>query len=124
MQFDLRAENAQLLDRDDIRASVTGDLAIRSDGRGGTISGDVTVTEGRFRLGSATAAAEVPRLNVREVNRIDADFAPVVRRIEPWIIAMSARPGYLKTLGGFKFRSEHHLCSGSRRGGCRGNDGS
>ena len=26
--------------------------------------------------------------------------------------------------GGFKFRSEHHLCSGSRRGGCRGNDGS
>ena len=27
-------------------------------------------------------------------------------------------------LGGFKFRSEHHLCSGSGRGGCRGNDGS
>jgi hypothetical protein len=27
-------------------------------------------------------------------------------------------------LGGFKFRSEHHLCSGSRRDGCRGNDGS
>jgi len=26
--------------------------------------------------------------------------------------------------GGFKFRSEHHLCSESRRGGCRGNDGS
>ncbi len=26
--------------------------------------------------------------------------------------------------GGFKFRSEHHLCSGSRRDGCRGNDGS
>jgi hypothetical protein len=26
--------------------------------------------------------------------------------------------------GGFKFRNEHHLCSGSRRGGCRGNDGS
>ena len=26
--------------------------------------------------------------------------------------------------GGFKFRNEHHLCSGSRRGECRGNDGS
>jgi hypothetical protein len=26
--------------------------------------------------------------------------------------------------GEFKFRSEHHLCSGSRRGGCNGNDGS
>jgi hypothetical protein len=30
----------------------------------------------------------------------------------------------LEILGGFKFRSEHHLCSESRRGGCRGNDGS
>ena len=29
-----------------------------------------------------------------------------------------------QTNGGFKVRSEHHLCSGSRRGGCRGNDGS
>jgi hypothetical protein len=29
-----------------------------------------------------------------------------------------------ETLGGFKFRSEHHLCSESRRGGCNGNDGS
>jgi hypothetical protein len=27
-------------------------------------------------------------------------------------------------VGGFKFRNEHHLCSASRRGGCRGNDGS
>ncbi len=35
MRFDLRAENARLLDRDDIQASVTGDLAIRSDGEGG-----------------------------------------------------------------------------------------
>ena len=26
--------------------------------------------------------------------------------------------------GGFKFRSEHHLCSGIRRDGCRGNAGS
>jgi hypothetical protein len=26
--------------------------------------------------------------------------------------------------GGFKFHNEHHLCSASRRGGCRGSDGS
>ena len=57
MNFDVRAENAQLLDRDDIQAAVTGDIAIRSDGEGGTISGDVRVNQGRFRLGSATAAA-------------------------------------------------------------------
>jgi hypothetical protein len=36
----------------------------------------------------------------------------------------SLLPVYAIMLGGFKFRSEHHLCSESRRGGCNGNDGS
>src|SRR4030095_3276963 len=57
MSFDVRAENARLLDRDDIAAAVTGDLAIRSDGSGGTISGDVQANQGRLRLGRATAEA-------------------------------------------------------------------
>ena len=35
MNFDVHAEGARLLDRDDIQAAVTGDLAIRSDGDGG-----------------------------------------------------------------------------------------
>ena len=89
MSFDVRAEGAQLLDRDDIRAAVTGDLAIRSDGEGGSISGAVRVTEGRFRLGAATAAAQVPRLNVREVNRPADDDAPMVARgVAPWRLAL------------------------------------
>jgi len=100
MRFDLRAENARLLDRDDIQAAVTGDLAIRSDGEGGEISGDVTMTEGRFQLGSATAAARVPRLAIREVNRVDADLGPVVRRIEPWRLALGVTaPGRLTVTG-------------------------
>jgi hypothetical protein len=38
---------------------------------------------------------------------------------------IALHPTYeLISQGGFKFRNEHHLCSGSRRGGCRGNDGS
>jgi translocation and assembly module TamB len=90
MRFDVQADNARLLDRDDIRASVTGPLTIRSDGRGGgTIGGDVRLTEGRFRLGSATAAAEVPRLPVREINRPDADLAPAARRVTPWRLALT-----------------------------------
>jgi translocation and assembly module TamB len=88
MHFDLRAQNAQLLARDDIQAAVTGGLAVRSDGAGGTISGDVRLNQGRFRLGSATAAAQVQRLNVREINRPDADFRPVVVRVEPWRLAL------------------------------------
>jgi translocation and assembly module TamB len=106
MNFDVRAENAQLLDRDDIRASVTGPIAIRSEGTGGIISGDVVVTEGRFRLGSATAAAEVPRLNVREVNRVDADLPPLVRRIDPWRLALQVTAPSRMMVTGLGMNSE------------------
>ena len=100
MSFDLRAENAVLLDRDDIQTAVTGDVAIRSDGQGGTISGDVRVVQGRFRLGSATSAAQVPRLPVREINRADADLGPVVRRIDPWRLALDvAAPNRMMVVG-------------------------
>lgn len=66
--IDLSADNALLLNAEDIGASVTGPLSIRSDGAGGTISGNVKLMKSRFRLGQAAAAA-VPRLAVREVNR-------------------------------------------------------
>jgi multicomponent K+:H+ antiporter subunit A len=42
----------------------------------------------------------------------------------PYLVPALATLGTIFSVGGFKFRSEHHLCSGSRRGGCRGNDGS
>ncbi len=100
MDFDIRAEAAQLLDRDDIKAAVTGPIRIRSDGQGGTISGDVRLTSGAFRLGSATAAAQVPRLPVREVNRADAELAPVRRRVAPWRLDLDvAAPGELEVTG-------------------------
>ncbi|TFI59025.1 translocation/assembly module TamB [Sphingomonas parva] len=83
MDIALDAEAAQLLDRDDIRAQVTGPIAIRSDGEDGSISGKVRLVSGSFRLGSVTAAAQLPRLPVREVNR-PADERPVARRLTPW----------------------------------------
>ena len=88
MSFDLEATNARLLDRDDIAASVTGPLTIRSDGQGGTIAGRLRADSARFTLGSATAAAQVARLPVREINRPDADLAPSARRIDPWRLAL------------------------------------
>ena len=106
MSFDVRAEAAQLLARDDIHASVTGPIAIRSDGEGGTISGDVLVTEGRFRLGSATAAAQVPRLNVRELNRVEADLPPLARRIDPWRLALDVRAPSRMMVTGLGMNSE------------------
>ncbi|MDB5698127.1 MAG: translocation/assembly module TamB [Alphaproteobacteria bacterium] len=72
----VEAEAAQLIDRDDLKAQVTGPIAIKSDGSGGTISGDVRLVTGSFRLGAATAAAQVPRLDIREINRPDDEPLP------------------------------------------------
>ncbi|WP_243451040.1 translocation/assembly module TamB domain-containing protein [Sphingosinicella sp. CPCC 101087] len=106
MSFDVRAQSALLLDRDDIRAAVTGPISIRSDGGGGTISGNVRVTEGRFQLGSATAAAQVPRLNVEERNRIDADLPPLARNVEPWRLALDVRAPSRMMVTGLGMNSE------------------
>jgi translocation and assembly module TamB len=60
------ADQALLLNRDDVAARVTGPLRIHSDANGGTISGNLKLNKGRFQLGRASAAAAVPQLNVRE----------------------------------------------------------
>ncbi|HEV2747544.1 MAG TPA: translocation/assembly module TamB domain-containing protein [Allosphingosinicella sp.] len=78
----LQTQAAQIIDRDDIKAQVTGPLAIRSDGSGGLISGNLELVSGSFRLGSATAAAQVPRLKVRELNL--PDDVPEPRGSDPW----------------------------------------
>ena len=88
MDIALQADNAVLLNRDDIGATVTGPLTIRSDGAGGTIAGDVKLTKSRFRLGRA-AAAQVPLLPVKEINQADTaggDFAPPA----PWLLDIKA----------------------------------
>src|SRR3546814_14705213 len=65
----LQADNAVLLNRDDLGANVTGPLPIRSRASGGVISGDVQLVRSRFTLGKANAAAEIPELTVIEINR-------------------------------------------------------
>jgi translocation and assembly module TamB len=89
MDIALTADEAVLLNRDDIKATITGPLTLRSDGNGGTISGDITVDRGSFRLGSA-ASAQVPHLAVTELNRPDEgmiDQAPPA----PWRLDVRAR---------------------------------
>jgi translocation and assembly module TamB len=106
MSFDVRTESARLLDRDDIQASVSGDLTVRSDGEGGSIAGDVRVTQGRFRLGSAASGARIPRLNVREINRPDDDLGPVVRTVAPWRLALGVRAPNRMIVTGLGMNSE------------------
>jgi translocation and assembly module TamB len=80
----MQAEAAQLIDRDDLKAQVTGPITIRSDGNGGTIGGKVELVSGSFKLGSATAAGQVARLAVRELNRRDDDLPPPRSAARPW----------------------------------------
>ncbi|WP_174273141.1 translocation/assembly module TamB domain-containing protein, partial [Sphingomonas bacterium] len=86
----LQAQNAQLLNRDDIAAAVTGPLTIRSDGIGGTVAGDLALSQGRYRLGSA-AAAQVARLNVVDLNRSDDEAVEDSAPVKPWNLDIKAR---------------------------------
>uniref|UniRef100_UPI001575353B translocation/assembly module TamB domain-containing protein n=1 Tax=Sphingomonas bacterium TaxID=1895847 RepID=UPI001575353B len=99
LDLHVQAEHAAMINRDDIAATVTGPLTFRSDGRGGTIGGDVVLDRSRYRLGQATAATAAPRLNVREINLAtggEEDEAPY----RPWTLALKARaPGGLLVSG-------------------------
>ncbi len=89
MEIDAQAERAALIARDDIAATVTGPLKIRSDGVAGQISGEVVLDRSAYRLGRAAAVAAVPQLNVREINGFIDQIAPV-RRTQPWTLAIKA----------------------------------
>jgi translocation and assembly module TamB len=105
IDISLQARAAQLLDRDDIKAQVTGPVAIRSDGETGSISGRVDLVTGSFRLGAVTASTQVPRLAVRELNR-PADERPVARRLSPWRLDLDVDARSRLTVTGLGINSE------------------
>ncbi len=86
----VQADNAQLIGRDDIAATVTGPLTFRSDGSGGVIAGQVVVNKGRYRLGRAAQTVPLPRLNIREINVPGGDEDDDRPR-DPWRLDLDAR---------------------------------
>lgn len=107
MDMRLQAENAVLLDRDDIGATVTGPLSIQSDGLGGIITGDVQLVRSRFMLGRASAVAEVPELRVIEINRrgeVDEDDEPT--KVSPWRLDVHAKARNRLNVVGLGLESE------------------
>src|SRR3546814_16650039 len=90
MNVAIEAQTGQLSDRDDIQARVTGPITMHSDGSGGTIAGDVELVSGSFKLGSATASAQVPRLDVTEVNRPADEALPPEPEL-PWRLDVDVR---------------------------------
>ncbi|HJR82898.1 MAG TPA: translocation/assembly module TamB domain-containing protein, partial [Sphingomicrobium sp.] len=97
LDLGFNAENALLLNRDDIAARVTGPLKIRSDGRRGTISGDLRLNRGQFTLGKASSAA-VPQLVVRDVGLEDEEVIEA-DDLHPWRIDVKVAGGNLRATG-------------------------
>jgi translocation and assembly module TamB len=92
------ANQARLLNRDDIAATVTGPLKIVSRNGGGTISGNLRLDSGRFTLGQASSAASVPRVEVRHTGLDEADIIDV-RQLSPWRLAIDIAGGNLEVRG-------------------------
>ena len=86
----LQATDAELIDRDDLGATVTGPLRLRSSGRGGSIEGDVRMVRSRFRLGRATKGEPIPQLNVTEINRRYAAIEGDATGAAPWTLDIKA----------------------------------
>ncbi len=98
LDLSFNASQALLLNRDDISARVTGPIKIRSDGQGGTISGDLRLNKGLFKLGRASAAASVPQLRVRE-SGLDPEDVIEVAAISPWKLDLSVKGSDLQVTG-------------------------
>ncbi|AZI36776.1 hypothetical protein NT2_05_03740 [Caenibius tardaugens NBRC 16725] len=107
-QMDIRiaAEDALVLNRKDMSASVTGPLRIVSDGQGGTIAGRLRIRKANWKLGSAAAvAAELPNIPTREIN-LPMDAAPRARRSGPWRFLIDAQGGSQLFVRGMGLDSE------------------
>ncbi len=101
----LRADKAVMINRDDIAATVTGPLAFTSDGSGGRIAGDVTLDKSRYRLGQASAASAVPKLDIREINLPEGDDEEAAPSA-PWTLAIHARAPNQVIVSGLGLSSE------------------
>jgi len=98
LNLSFNANQALLLNRDDIAARVTGPLAIKSDGRNGTISGNLRLNKGLFQLGKASAAASVPQLVVRD-RGLDPEDVIEVQDLHPWKLDMKVAGSNLNVTG-------------------------
>ncbi|HEX6741651.1 MAG TPA: translocation/assembly module TamB domain-containing protein [Sphingomicrobium sp.] len=98
LNLSFNANQALLLNRDDIAARVTGPVQIKSDGRNGTISGNLRLNRGLFRLGRATAAAAVPQLQVRD-RGLDPEDVIETADLHPWKLDMKVAGSDLRVTG-------------------------
>lgn len=89
MDLTINAQDAVLINRDDLGATVTGPLRIRSDGVGGVISGEVSLPRSRYRLGRAQSAT-VPKLARLTQRGRDTDLIEPPVPAAPWRLDLQA----------------------------------
>ncbi|MFD1613437.1 translocation/assembly module TamB domain-containing protein [Sphingomonas tabacisoli] len=106
MDLTVNAQNAVLINRDDIGATVSGPLHITSDGYGGLIAGEVTLDRSRYRLGRARSAVAISRLaNLTERNR-PADEVEPPAPPAPWRMNLKANARNRLMVSGLGLDSE------------------
>jgi translocation and assembly module TamB len=98
LDLSFNASQAQLLNRDDIAAKVTGPLKVQSNGVGGTISGKLRLNSGRFTLGRSSSAAAVPQLAVIHTGVDEADLIEP-EQLHPWKLDVDLAGGNLQVRG-------------------------
>lgn len=98
LNLSFNATDALLLNRDDVGARVTGPLQIRSDGKTGTISGELRLNRGKFQLGRASAAAAVPKLQVHD-RGLDPEDVIEVQDLHPWKLNLKVAGNDLRVTG-------------------------
>lgn len=98
LNLDFDAQKARLLNRDDIAATVTGPLQVRSSGNGGTISGNLHLDKGSFTLGQASSAAAVLKLDVRH-SGLDQEDVIEAEQLNPWRLDVDVAGGDLSVRG-------------------------
>ena len=90
-KLDLRlgATNADLVNRPEMGATISGPMRIVSDGISGTIAGRLHIDKARWVLGRMTAVQALPTITVVERNT-RADIAPPPPRGAPWKLLIDA----------------------------------
>ncbi len=101
----LAARRAALLARGDLALVATGPIRVLSDGTMGTLAGRLVIDSARWRLGRASAAADLPVIATREINR-PADVAPASRRTMPWRFLIDAAGARAIKVAGLGIDSE------------------
>jgi translocation and assembly module TamB len=99
LDLSFNTAQAQLLNRDDVAARVTGPLQVRSSANGGgTISGKLRLNSGSFTLGQASKAAAIPQLAVVHTGLDEADVIEP-EQLHPWHLDVDLAGGNLQVRG-------------------------